>query len=60
MEIERSHEELARILRATRDNDVPRLYQPDYETEAKAWCLSTRQVRIRNYDPERLARFWET
>ncbi|KND60183.1 hypothetical protein BVER_00255c [Candidatus Burkholderia verschuerenii] len=59
VEIERSPEEFARILRATRDNDVPGLYQPDYETEARAWCPSTRQVRIRNYDPERLARFWE-
>jgi uncharacterized membrane protein HdeD (DUF308 family) len=59
VEIERSPEEFARILRATRDNDVPGLYQPDYETEAKAWCPSTRQVSIRNYDPERLARFWD-
>jgi uncharacterized membrane protein HdeD (DUF308 family) len=59
VEIERSPEEFARILRATRDNDVPGLYQPDYATEAAAWCASTHRVRIRNYDPERLARFWE-
>jgi uncharacterized membrane protein HdeD (DUF308 family) len=59
VEIERSPEEFARILRATRDNDVPGLYQPDYATESKAWCESTHKVRIRNYDPQRLARFWE-
>jgi uncharacterized membrane protein HdeD (DUF308 family) len=59
VEIERSPEEFSRILRATRDNDVPGLFQPDYETEAKAWCPSTRQVRIRNYDAARLERFWD-
>lgn len=58
VEIERSPDEFSRILRATRDNDVPGLFQPDYATESKAWCPSTRQVRIRNYDPERLERFW--
>jgi uncharacterized membrane protein HdeD (DUF308 family) len=58
VEIERSPDEFSRILRATRDNDVPGLFQPDYETESNAWCPSTRQVRIRNYDPERLERFW--
>jgi uncharacterized membrane protein HdeD (DUF308 family) len=59
IEIERSPDEFARILRATRDNDVPGLFQPDYETESNAWCPSTRQVRIHNYDAERLARFWD-
>ncbi|MDR3100185.1 MAG: hypothetical protein LBV73_24370, partial [Paraburkholderia sp.] len=39
--------------------DVPGLFQPDYATESKAWCPSTRKVRIRNYDPQRLARFWQ-
>jgi uncharacterized membrane protein HdeD (DUF308 family) len=57
-EIERSPDEFSRLLRATRDNDVPGVFQPDYETEAKAWCPSTRQVRIHNYDAERLERFW--
>jgi hypothetical protein len=37
---------------------VPGVFQPDYATESAAWCPSTRQIRIRNYDPERLARFW--
>jgi hypothetical protein len=58
VEIERSPEEFSRILRATRDNDVPGLFQPDYAAESKAWCPSTRQVLIHNYDPERLERFW--
>ncbi|SAK53291.1 membrane protein [Caballeronia hypogeia] len=59
VEIDRSRNEFSRTLRATRDNDVPGLYQPDYATESRAWCPSTQQVRIRNYDPERLAHFWQ-
>ncbi|RFU46221.1 HdeD family acid-resistance protein [Paraburkholderia sp. DHOC27] len=60
VEIDRSPDEFTRLLRATRENDVPGLFQPDYLTESTAWCASTIQVRIRNYDPERLRRFWET
>jgi len=59
VEIDRSPNEFTRILQATRENDVPGLFQPDYQTESKAWCPSTVQVRIRNYDPECLRRFWE-
>ncbi|SAL32341.1 membrane protein [Caballeronia arvi] len=59
VEIDRSPNDFARTLRATRDNDVPGLFQPDYATESQAWCPSTQQVRIRNYDPARLQRFWE-
>ena len=58
VEIDRNPDEFSRILRATRENDVPGVYQPNYQTEAKAWCPSTVQVRIRNYDAERLQRFW--
>lgn len=60
VEIDRSPDEFSRLLRATRENDVAGLFQPDYQTESGAWCASTVQVRIRNYDPERLRRFWET
>lgn len=59
VEIDRNPDEFARTLRATRENDVPGLFQPDYATESKAWCASTRQVRIRNYDPLRLDSFWQ-
>ncbi|QGZ60320.1 HdeD family acid-resistance protein [Paraburkholderia acidisoli] len=59
IEIDRNPDEFARTLRATRENDVPGLFQPDYATESQAWCPSTRQVRIRNYDPLRLTRFWQ-
>ena len=58
-EIDRSPDEFGRILRATRENDVPGVFQPDYRTESNAWCESTVKVRIRNYDPERLQRFWD-
>lgn len=59
VEIDRSPNDFSRTLRATRENDVPGLFQPDYATESTAWCPSTQQVRIRNYDPQRLARFWD-
>src|SRR5471032_2111196 len=59
VEIDRSPDDFTRLLRATRENDVPGIFQPDYQTESKAWCPSTIQVRIRNYDPVRLRRFWD-
>jgi uncharacterized membrane protein HdeD (DUF308 family) len=58
VEIDRSAEEFTRLLRATRDNDIPGIFQPDYVTESEAWCPSTVRVRIRNYDPVKLAAFW--
>ena len=59
VEIDRSPDDFARLLRATRENDVPGLFQPDYQTESLAWCPSTVQVRIRNYDAKRLRSFWD-
>ena len=58
VEIDRSPDDFARLLRATRENDVPGVFQPSYPIEAKAWCPSTTRVRIRNYDPVRLDLFW--
>lgn len=58
-EIDRSPDEFGNLLRATPDNDIPGVYQPDYATESKAWCPSTTRVRIRNYDAEKLAAFWK-
>jgi uncharacterized membrane protein HdeD (DUF308 family) len=60
IEIDRSPDDFARLLRATRENDVPGIFQPSYPIESKAWCPSTMRVRIRNYDPMRLARFWRS
>lgn len=59
VEIDRAPDDFARLLRATRENDVPGTFQPDYPTESKAWCPSTVQVRIRNYDAQRLREFWD-
>lgn len=58
-EIDRSPERFGTILRATADNDVPGVFQPDYPTESKTWCPSTVQVRIRNYDVGNLRAFWD-
>lgn len=58
-EIDRSPEQFGALLRATAENDVPGVFQPDYVTEARAWCPSTTQVRIRNYDAAKLQAFWD-
>lgn len=58
--IDYSPEQFSSLLRATADNDVPGVFQPDYATESRAWCPSTVQVRIRNYDAAKLQAFWET
>ncbi|WP_277182289.1 HdeD family acid-resistance protein [Caballeronia sp. BR00000012568055] len=60
IEIDRSPDDFAHLLRATRENDVPGVFQPSYAFESKAWCPSTIRVRIRNYDPIRLANFWRS
>ncbi|MDE1182790.1 DUF308 domain-containing protein [Paraburkholderia sp.] len=59
VEIDRAPDEFTRLLRATHENDVPGVFQPDYVTESHAWCPSTVQVRIRNFDPARLTTFWD-
>lgn len=59
VEIDRSPDEFSRLLRATAENDVPGIFQPDYATESSAWCPSTVKVRIRNYDPAKLDAFWQ-
>jgi uncharacterized membrane protein HdeD (DUF308 family) len=59
VEIDRSPDDFSRLLRATRENDMPGIFQPSYEVESEAWCASTMQVRIRNYSPKRLDVFWE-
>ncbi|KYQ96983.1 hypothetical protein AWY96_00100 [Serratia plymuthica] len=59
VDIDRSPDQFTRLLRATADNNVEGQFQPDYVTESEKWCPSTMQVRIRNYDAERLKRFWE-
>jgi uncharacterized membrane protein HdeD (DUF308 family) len=57
-EIDRSPTQFGTLLRATADNDVPGVFQPDYPTESAAWCPSNVKIRIRNYDPDKLQAFW--
>jgi hypothetical protein len=56
--IKRSLDEL-RMLHAAPYNNVPGYFQVDYGTDAKLRGSSTQQVRIRNFDAERLQHFWE-
>ncbi|MGU9815279.1 HdeD family acid-resistance protein [Pseudomonas sp. LF135] len=59
-DIDHSPDQFMRLLRATEDNDVPGEFQSDYLTESQAWCPSTVQVHLRNYDPQHLQSFWAT
>ncbi len=58
-DIDRSPSEFFRTLKATRDNDVPGQFQPDYPTESKAWCPSNWQVVFKDYNRQGLIRFWQ-
>lgn len=57
-DIDHSPEDIAQVLRAGPENDMPGVFQASYAQESRAWCPSNVQVRIRNYDPERLSRHW--
>jgi uncharacterized membrane protein HdeD (DUF308 family) len=57
-EIDHSPDDFRRLLRATRDNDVPGRFQPSYAVESAAWCACTAQVSFEHYDGARLRAFW--
>ncbi|MEO8490319.1 MULTISPECIES: hypothetical protein [unclassified Pseudomonas] len=57
-DIDRSPSEFFRILKATRDNDVPGTFQPDYATEAADWCESDRKILFHHYNSSALEHFW--
>ncbi|MGO1767177.1 MFS transporter [Advenella sp. S44] len=58
-DIDRSPSEFFRILKATGENDVAGLFQPDYATESKAWCPSNWQVKFHAYNRDGLLHFWQ-
>lgn len=58
VEIDRSPSEFFNLLKAVKENDVPGTYQPDYATESKAWCPSSRQIKFTDYNREGLLAFW--
>jgi uncharacterized membrane protein HdeD (DUF308 family) len=43
-DIDRSPSEFLNILKATQDNNVPGVFQPNYATEAANWCESDRKI----------------
>ncbi|AIR67044.1 HdeD family acid-resistance protein [Cedecea neteri] len=57
-DIDRSPAEFLNTLKATRDNDVPGTYQPDYATESAEWCQSDRKIYFHHYNGKALQRFW--
>lgn len=57
-DIDRSPSEFFRLLKATHDNDIAGIYQPDYATEAKNWCHSDKKIHFHGFNGEALHRFW--
>ena len=58
IEIERSPAAFARILRATRDNDISGVFQASYQEESANWCPSTLQVQLKGLDARAIRDFW--
>ncbi|MBW7981988.1 MFS transporter [Enterobacillus tribolii] len=58
-DIDRSPSEFLRLLKATHDNDVPGIFQPDYITESTRWCASDRKITFRDYNLKGLLHFWQ-
>lgn len=57
VEIDRSPDEFARLLRADASNNVAGRYLPNYPEEAASWCESTARITFRRYDAARLREF---
>jgi uncharacterized membrane protein HdeD (DUF308 family) len=57
VEIDRSPDEFARLLRADASNNVAGRYLPNYPEEAAAWCESTTRISFRRFDATRLEAF---
>ncbi|TBL66131.1 HdeD family acid-resistance protein [Hafnia alvei] len=57
-DIDRSPSEFLNILKATQDNNVPGVFQPDYATEAANWCESDRKIYFNQYNGMALLRYW--
>ncbi|MEN7529519.1 MULTISPECIES: HdeD family acid-resistance protein [unclassified Cupriavidus] len=56
--LSRTPESVTQALRASADNDVAGMFEPDYASEAARRGESTARVHLRNYDAARLERFW--
>lgn len=57
-EIDRSPSEFLNVLKATQNNNVPGIFQPDYASEAASWCESDRKIHFHHYNGMALARYW--
>ncbi|MFP2428625.1 HdeD family acid-resistance protein [Enterobacter ludwigii] len=58
-DINRSPSEFLNILKATQDNNVSGVFQPDYATEAANWCESDRKIHFHIYNRKALLHYWQ-
>nr|WP_199045236.1 hypothetical protein [Dyella sp. ASV24] len=59
VEIDRSSQDFRRVLRATAENNVEGVFQPDYATESGQWCESDMKIRFPQFSAEKLNTFWQ-
>jgi uncharacterized membrane protein HdeD (DUF308 family) len=59
LDIDHSPDDFARLVRATRDNDVKGHFQPSYAFESADWCPADARVDFHTYDAARLRAHWE-
>ncbi|HDS6412666.1 TPA: MFS transporter [Klebsiella oxytoca] len=59
-DIDRSPSEFLNTLKATQDNNVPGMFQPDYTTEVANWCYSDRKILFYQYNGMALQQYWQS
>jgi len=59
VEIDRSPSEFFHTLKAIQENNVPGVFQPNYQHEAAEWCHSDRKIVFRHYNASALRLYWE-
>jgi MFS family permease/uncharacterized membrane protein HdeD (DUF308 family) len=58
-DVEYSPHEFSRTLRAIKENDVPGVFRPSFDTECAEWCAPDRQISFRRYNRAAVGRFVE-
>ncbi|MBB4040454.1 hypothetical protein GGR34_002107 [Microvirga flocculans] len=58
VEIDRSANDLVRVIRANPENDVPGRFQPSYSYEASQWREADAHVKFSRFNAANLAAFW--
>ncbi|WP_454915769.1 HdeD family acid-resistance protein [Xanthobacter sediminis] len=58
VEIERDSSQFTRILRASKENNVPGRFLPSHDYEVSEWCEADQKVQFHTYNARRLRAYW--